>query len=303
VNPKIRARLAIGLAVAICAASIGGVFWYRSRALAPRALWHRLPVRDAAIVYIDFAALRRSGLMRIFDGAKAPEDPEYVRFVSKTAFDYKSDLDGVMAAFGPTGTFILAKGRFDWKSLESYAESQQGACYNSLCRLSGSAPERRISFLPIQSGLMALAVSTDETAAVRLATPASAPDPEIPDAPLWAILPPRVLQSAAGLPDGTRPFARAVSQADSVTLAFAPEGSRFALKLSVICGSDQDANDAAAQMTRMTALLRKLITLEKQTPSPGDLSGVLVSGTFRNAGNRVYGYWPIERVFVENLLK
>jgi hypothetical protein len=303
VNPKVRLWLAIGLAAAVCAASVGGLFWYRSRALTPAALYKRLPARDALVFYVDFEALRRSGLMRVFESAKAPEDPEYLRFVSSTAFDYKRDLDGVMAAFGPTGRFILAKGRFDWKSLRSYAKSQQGTCDNSLCRLTGSAPDRRISFLPIQSGLMALAVSTDDTAAMRLTSPATAAELQIPDAPLWASLPPSWLQSAGDLPDGTRPFARAVGQAESVVLAFAPEGNRFSLKLTVVCRGDQDAYDAAAQLTRMTGLLRKLIALEKQTPNPGDLSGVLVSGTFRGAGNRVFGYWPIERAFVENLLR
>ena len=91
--------------------------------------------------------------------------------------------------------------------------------------------------------------------------------------------------------------------AESITVAFTPEGNRFALKLTVVCDSQQDAYDAWKQLTNMTALLRKLIALEKQTPNPGDLSGLLVSGTFRNAGNRVFGYWPIERVFVENLLR
>ena len=302
-NPKVRLWLAIGLTSAVCAASLGGLFWYRSRARTPAAMYRRLPVRDALVFYIDFEALRRGGLMQVFDSAKGPEDPEYLRFVSGTAFDYKRDLDGAMAAFGPTGRFILAKGRFDWKSLRSYAASQQGKCDNSLCRLSGSTPDRRISFLPIQSGLMALAVSADDSAAMRLTSPAAGPDMQIPGAPVWASLPPSWLRSAGNLPDGTRPFARAVEQAESVILAFAPEGNRFALKLTVVCGGEQDAYDAASQLTRMTALLRKLIALEKQTPNPGDLSGVLVSGTFRNAGNRVFGYWPIERVFVENLLR
>ncbi len=302
-KPKVRVWLAIGLGAAICAASVGGLAWYRSRALTPAALYKRLPARDAVVFYFDFEALRRSGLMRVFDSAKAPEDPEYLRFVSSTSFDYKRDLDSAMAAFGPTGRFILAKGRFDWKSLRSYAESQQGKCDNSLCRLIGSAPDRRISFLPIQSGLLALAVSTDDMAAMRLASPAAGPGLPIPDAPVWASLPPSWLKSAEDLPDGTRPFARAVGQAESVILAFAPEGNRFALKLTVVCRGDQDAYDAASQLTRMTGLLRKLIALEKQTPNPGDLSGVLVSGTFRSTGNRVFGYWPIERVFVENLLR
>ena len=302
-NPKVRAWLLIALGAVVCAASIGGVFWYRSRALSPKALWKRLPGGDALVFYVDFDALRHAGLLQLFDSAKAPEDPEYLGFVRKTGFDYKHDLDAVMGAFGPTGRFILAKGTFDWKSLRTYAESQQGQCYNSLCRMAGSAPDRRISFFPVQSGLMALAVSTDAMAAMRLASSTSGPDPQIPDAPVWASLPPSLLKSAENLPDGTRPFARAVGQAESVTLAFVPEGSRFALKLDVVCHSDQDAYDAASQMTRITELLRKMIALEKQTPNPGDLSGVLVSGTFRNSGNRAYGHWPIERIFVENLLK
>ncbi|HMD72041.1 MAG TPA: hypothetical protein VKF41_11885 [Bryobacteraceae bacterium] len=302
-NPKVRLWLAAGLAAAVCAASLGGLFWRRTRALQPAAMYRRLPTRDALVFFIDFEALRRGGLMRLFDSAKPPEDPEYLRFVSSTAFDYKRDLDSVMAAFGPSGRFILAKGRFDWKSLRSYAESQQGKCDGSLCRLVGSAPERRISFLPIQSGLMALAVSTDDMAAMRLTSPAGEPGLQIPDAPVWASLPPSWLKSAPNLPDGTRPFARAVEQAESVVLTFAPEGNRFALKLTVVCGGGQDAYDAASQLTRMTGLLRKLIALEKATPNPGDLSGVLVAGTFRSSGNRVFGYWPIERVLVENLLR
>jgi hypothetical protein len=266
-------------------------------------MYQRLPVRDALVFYVDFEALRRGGLMRLFDSAKGPEDPEYLRFVSGTSFDYKRDLDGVMAAFGPTGHFILAKGRFNWNSLRSYAASQQGKCEDALCRLNGSAPDRRISFLPIQSGLMALAVSTDDSAAMRLTSPAAESGFQIPDAPVWASLPPSWLKSAGNLPDGTRPFARAVEQAESITVAFAPEGDRFALKLTVVCNGQQEAYDASAQLTKMTALLRKLIALEKQTPNPGDLSGLLVSGTFRSAGDRVFGYWPIERVFVENLLR
>jgi hypothetical protein len=37
-------------------------------------------------------------------------------------------------------------------------------------------------------------------------------------------------------------------------------------------------------------------------PNPADLTGVLTAGSFRSDGNRVFGYWPIARTFVENLL-
>ena len=300
---KLRATLLLAAIVLICAAAIGGVFWYRSREVSPRELWKRLPAGDALVFYVDFEALRRGGVMQLFESAKAPEDPEYLRFVEKTGFNYKKDLDAILGAYSPTGWFILAKGRFDWKSLRSYTESQQGACYNSLCRMAGSAPDRRISFLPIQSGLMALAVSQDDTAALRLAKSGGGPDPQLPDAPVWVTLPPALLRGVQNLPDGTRPFARAVGQAESITLSFAPEEKRYALKLTVNCRNDQDAYDAASQLTRVTDLLRKMIVEEHAKANPADLSGVLVSGRFWNTGNRAYGAWPIERSFVENMLK
>jgi hypothetical protein len=45
-----------------------------------------------------------------------------------------------------------------------------------------------------------------------------------------------------------------------------------------------------------------MIERERQTPNPADLSGVLTSGTFKAVGKKVFGYWPIERVFVTKML-
>ena len=41
-------------------------------------------------------------------------------------------------------------------------DGEDGHCYNSLCRLNGSTPERKISFFPVQQNLMAMAVSPDD---------------------------------------------------------------------------------------------------------------------------------------------
>jgi hypothetical protein len=49
-------------------------------------------------------------------------------------------------------------------------------------------------------------------------------------------------------------------------------------------------------------MLREMIAREHQTPNPGDLSGVLTSGTFNHLGTRVLGSWPLEKGFVEGLL-
>jgi hypothetical protein len=302
VSSKFRAWVLVALVAVICGVALWGVAWYRSRQLTPGALLKRIPSSDAVVIYLDFAALRRSGVLGMLDSSKVTEEPEYQDFVRKIDFNYKQDLDTVMLAFAPTGKYLLARGQFDWKSLRSYVEAENGQCYNSLCRMQGSTPDRRISFFPLQSNLMALAVSQDESAALRLQSSAGGATAAVPNAPVWVAFPGAALKSAEGLPDGTRPFARAVERADSVVLSFAPENQRLAAKLTVACRSPQDASDLAGQLSATTVLLRQMIAREHQTPNPADLSGVLTSGSFRNEGSRVFGYWPLERVFLENML-
>lgn len=299
---KPRAWLAVPAAVLVCLMATGGWLWLRSRALKPAALLARLPRHDALIVCIDFDALRRAGILQLLDGAKVPEDPEYRNFVEQTRFDYRRDMDTAVAAFAPNGKYLLLKGRFDWKSLDAYVRGQNGACDGSLCRMTGSAPDRRISFFPLRSNLMALAVSQDDSAALRLGQPAPAGAAEIPAAPLWITVPASTLKSAAALSGGARPFAQAVEQAESATLAFAPDGARIAATLDVRCLKPEDAAAIAAQLTAATALLRDAIARENHQPSPADLSGVLAAGVFHAEGPRVLGRWPIERLFLQTLL-
>jgi hypothetical protein len=302
VSSKFRAWLLVALVAAICGVALWGVSWYRSRQLTPTALLKRIPSSDAVVIYLDFAALRRSGILGILDSSKVTEEPEYQDFVRKIDFNYKQDLDTVMLAFTPTGKYLLARGQFDWKSLRSYVESESGQCYNSLCRMQGSTPDRRISFFPLQSNLMALAVSQDESAALRLQSSAAGSNAAVPNAPVWIAFPGASLKSAESLPDGTRPFARAIERADSVVLSFVPEDKRLAAKLTVNCRGNQEASDLASQLSATTNLLRQMIAREHQTPNPADLSGVLTSGSFRSEGPRVFGYWPLERSFLENML-
>jgi hypothetical protein len=292
----------IVLIALLCGLSVWGVIWYRSLAMTPTAMLRRMPWADAMVVYVDFQQLRRAGILQLLDGTKGGEDPEYQAFVQKTRLDYKRDLDTAMVAFAPSGKLLLVRGRFDWKSLRSYVESQQGSCDSSLCRVTGSSPERRISFFPMRQNLMALAVSVDDSAALRLNTVSPPPDLEIPDAPVWLSASGSVLQSVTNLPTGTRTFARSMERAQSITIAFVPEGGRLAARLSLRCRTAQDASEITSELSETTRLLKSLIAREHQTPSPADLSGVLTSGTFRAEGAKVSGYWPIERVFVERLL-
>jgi hypothetical protein len=301
VASKSRVWLILALA-AVCAAAIPVVLWVRASAVAPPALLARLPTANALVLWVDFEQLRRAGILQLLDGPKAGEDPDYRSFVRQTNFDYKRDLDRAGAAFAPTGKFLLLAGRFDWKSLRAYAGSQGGRCEGDLCRMQGSTPDRRISFFALRSNLMALAVSQDDSAALRLHAASDASPQQAPNAPIWLSIPTGMLRSGENLPDGARMFARSVGQAETVTLAFAPEGQRLAARLNVLCRSELDAADVTLQLQRVTNLLREMIARENQKPNPADLSGVLTAGSFRPDGRRVYGYWPIERVFVKNVL-
>jgi hypothetical protein len=207
-----------------------------------------------------------------------------------------------MVAFAPKGKFMLLRGRFDWKSLKNYVLANDGRCNNSFCKLAGSSPEKRISFFPMQSNLMAMAVSDDDVAALRMNTVDAREDAEIPNAPLWLSIPPSVVKSGQNLPAGTQMFARSLERAQAVTLALVPEEDHFAAKLNVRCASDAAAVALAADLNKTTGLLRDLIEREHQKANPADLSGFLTSGAFRSEGSRVAGYWKITRALIENLL-
>jgi hypothetical protein len=276
--------------------------WLRSRAVRPAALVARLPRRDALIAYIDFDALRRAGILQLIDGSAAGQDPDYRSFVERARFDYARDLDVAEAAFAPGGKFLLLKGRFDWRSLDAYVRSQNGACDDALCRMTGSAPERLISFFPLRSNLMALAVSQDDSAALRLSTPAPSNGIEVPAEPVWVSIPGSTLKSAGAMPEGARPFAEAMGQADAIMLAFAPDGGNIAATLYIRCKKPADAVEIASRLTAATGVLRDALAKAHQQPDPAGLSGVLSAGVFRTDGVNVLGRWPIETAFLRAAL-
>ncbi len=301
-NPNTRAWFLLFAVAAVCGGVIGGVLWYHDRDLSNSTLLRRLPVADSLVVGIDFAALRNSGILQALEDSKVAEEPEYQAFVHQTDFDWRQDLDGAILAFTPTAKYLLVRGRFDWKSLQSYVSHQGGDCYNAFCSMKGSAEDRQISFFPLQRNLMGMAISPDSTAALRLQNVAIGKGPEAPNAPLWLSVPVGILKSGTDLPEGTRMFASGLGQAQNLTLTLAPDGNRFAARMTVTCRKETDAADVALELTRVTRLLRDMITRENQKPNPSDLSGVLTSGSFRPEGKRVDGYWPLERSFIQNML-
>lgn len=303
-NYKKRAALLIITIASLCGLAVWGVARFRYHSLRTTADWlQRLPSQDSVVFYIDFAALRKGGVLQMLAGSKVAEEPEYKVFVMKTEFDYTRDLDAVLACFTPRAKYLVVKGRFDWSSLESYAREQGGDCRDAVCRMSGSTPERKISFFPLRPDLMGLAVGPNDSAALDLqSTAARRRGLELPDAPLWISIPPALMKTGSDMPPGTRMFAHTMEDADDVSIAMAPAGNRFEARLTVQCRSERQAAALAAQLQGITAMLHEMIAREHQTPNPRDLSGVLTSGTFNHLGTRVLGSWPLEKGFVEGLL-
>ncbi len=285
----------------VCGGVLAAIAALRFQRNSTPNLLARLPVDDAVVVYIDFEALRRAHVLDILAGSNVVQEPEYRAFVDQTGFDYLRDLDTAFVSFHPDGTYFLLRGRFDWRNLTEYTVGQGGACHNTLCKVQGSTPERKISYFPLQPNVMALAVSKSDSAVLVLQGRGQALKFELPNEPVWSLVPVSALKNASDLPAGPRMFARALTGADRILLTLGPEGGRMELRLDVTCRSADDAKSLAAQLTDATARLRELIARQKQAPNPRDLSGILTAGAFDQKDVHVLGRWPIERAFLEAL--
>ncbi len=260
-------------------------------------LLRRLPTQDATVLGLDVRALRNSGLLKLLAAAKAVEEPEYQAFVGNSGFDYQRDLDSALVAFAPSGTFFVVRGRFDWKKLEGYAQTNGGSCYDRLCRMPGSTPERRISFLPLNTDLMALAVSSDDLAASRLTKPGPQRELDIPSQPVWLSIPGSSLQSPGAVPGAAKVFARALIGVDRVTLTIGPHDENYEARLEAVCRTAEDAKSTSAQLTNLTGMLSGLT----KSKAPDDLPALLAAGSFSHLDRKVFGYWPIRKTLIASL--
>jgi hypothetical protein len=289
------------MVVALCVAAVAVARWWRvSIPYDGARLISALPQERATVVYLDTAQLRSSGLLALLAGSKASEEPDYRKFVDETGFDYRTDLDAVAAAFVNTGFYATLRGRFHWKQLTAYAESQGGECHYSVCSMLGSTTERNISFYPLKSDVLALAVSTDPRAVTSIGSGGRAQMPVLRD-PVWISVPAAAFNRPDAFPAGTRAFLSPLAHAEKVIFAAGPQGDRLQLRLEVACATPQAAAELVKQFSGVTSLLKSMIERERMTPNRRDLSGVLVAGTFEQRQSTVIGTWPIERDFVEAL--
>lgn len=291
----------------LSAAGIGLLFfawnsWRNSRTLSDAEMLSRLPSADAVVLAIDFAQLRQSSIFHQFADSKVAEEPDYQTFVRNSGFDYKKDLDQTLVSFSPSGNFFVVRGRFDWNKLENYAKQNGGSCYNQLCHMPGSTPERKISFLPLSRDIMGLAVSTDELAAAQLLHEGPHRAISVPVQPVWMSVPNAALtRGAKGLPAGPRLVASALNNADEVLVTLGMQGLNFAARLEAQCKSQQDAVNLANQLKALTSLMKGVLDHQKHKPDPNDFTTILTAGAFRQSNKTVYGEWTVQKSFLEHL--
>jgi len=302
----------VALSLAACAIAIGGaaVYWFLARgAGSSSSLVAYLPTANASVIYIDVDAMRRSGILDLLAGSKAAEEPDYEQFVKETKFDYRQDLDTVAAAIKDGRVYFALRGRFHWSDLRNYAARQNGSCHNDFCVLTGSQPNRRISFYPLARytmtrDVMALAVGPDDFAAYQVARDSGHLALETPNEPMWALIPAASLESMDTLPAAARAYMPALRGAEQIVFSVSATNSaagnrQMQLALHVTCKDAAAARALLAQFEATTKALRELIAHQKEKPDPSDFSELLVAGTFRREERQVYGAWPIPKSLVD----
>jgi hypothetical protein len=286
------------VAVAILLAGTVLILKWRSSAtfFDPPVLLSHFPVEDAAVFSADVAKLRAAGLLP--PASQTPE-PEYKQFVDDTGFDYKRDLDLVAASFSNSGTYFIARGRFDFQKLEAYAKRQGGNCYQRLCRMQGSRPDRRISFLPLRGDTLALAVSTDDLAAAKLESTGPKVTAKLPTDPVWLSVPGTFLRSRDLLPLSVRVTLSGITTAERVVFTLNQSGQGIELRMSATCQSPDEARVLSSQLRSSTSQLKE--ALAKSTTPPEELVRAVANGSFDQKEKLVAGRWPLPQSLLKSL--
>ena len=289
-----RSRRIAGTAVLglFCVAAAWAVWqWRESVAFFETAsLLGRFPVEDATVARIDFALLRGAGVL---GESKAPLEPEYREFLDGTGFNYRKDLDLLVASVSTSGTFFIAKGRFDWDKLQSYAVRHGGSCFEHLCRAQGSRPERKISFLQLRRDAIALAVSSDDLAATRLSQSGPRVTASVPESPAWLSLPGTWLRRGGVVPPGLKLSLSGLVNADRLVVrVLSAGGSGMQVQLDATCRNDQDASVLASQLR---------VAASSLASSDEELAKTLATGKFESSGVTVKGLWPLGPDVIQKL--
>jgi len=296
------------LAAALAVVTVGVISVLEWRNLSQRYdaghMLERLPLEGSVKVWVDFDQLRASGLLDLLAGSSAAEDPDYKSFTQQIGFDYRTDLQGVAAAFRKDNTYFSVHGKFDFKKLDDYAAKQQGHCVDAVCSMPASQPGRFVSFYPLAGEALALAVS-GEPEGVRMIAPSARAAEANPRAPVWISAPGSSFSGLAHLPAGAQAFLSPLADTVESSFSIGPTGDGgkdLRIQLDSTCPSADVAVKLAAQLSSTTDLLRKMLQRDHLTPGKSDLTSLFSSGRFEVHDARVSGTWPLDRKLLENLL-
>ncbi len=277
----------------VCGGILAGVYWMRRGSeMGPATLVALLPERPGTLIYLDFASARQSGLLHLLDGSPSGEDADYRQFVAQTRVNYQRDLDAAAILFTGGEEFFLLRGRFDWKSLETYAAQHGGACEGGVCRMSGSRPERKISFSRLRDEVMSMAVSPDADA-VRQIHAHSARGDETTSGAVWVKTSAKALEASGLFPEPAKLLLASVDAARPIIFTLSVQGGRLVARAQLDCPDPSAATQLEAQLEGGTAALRAAVQREHPPADSVSLAGVLAGGVFHCERSRVIGEWPL----------
>jgi hypothetical protein len=289
------------LLAALCAGIVAGVMWWRTRPqLGVADQLRYLPPGEGPVLFVDLAVLRRAGVLAVLAGNKAAEEDDYRKFVQATGFDYREDLDTVLAGWRDDQLFILATGRFDWNRLSGYARDGHGRCNRAVCTVFATDPSKYISFTQLRTGVLGIAVSTDDMAAAGLGRSARAPSFTAPTDPVWAVVPGGLLVPRAGLPPALGAFLAALRGVNRATISLGGTVAQLELRLRGETANPKEAEEVTLRLRDNTELLKKMTAARPATQAEG-ITDVLAAGVFLTDENRVLARWPISRGLLEAL--
>jgi len=289
---------AAALAVLIAAAIL---VWLYSpwRSLDARSLLAELPAGDGLTVFVDARALRQSGILQRLAGEAGAESEEYRAFVAATGFEYRRDLDAFVLRSEDGRRWIVAEARLDYAKLRRYFLAHGGRCVSELCSMQGSAPERQISWVRLQSGRLGMAVNPDPLAAAAFGEKTQGLSWPAPDAPLWLYLPGRMLEAPDGAPAWLTLAVDGLRGARWLLWSAKPEGGGLRLRLEIQCAGADKAQEMAS---RWGGVLESLREAARQNGDQVSLPAILAEGSVQARGERVEGLWQIEWGRLEKLL-
>lgn len=264
-----------------------------------------LPPGNLTTFYISIAELRQGGLLHLLAGVTPAPEKDYADFIAATGFDYARDMDDLAGGVDDHNeVFFIIRGRFDWQKLQQFAIVHGGTCEADACRAPSTKPQRWVNFIRVQPDTVALAMSSNESAAYLLRPPGRRSQ-ELPlGDPVWVRVSPSLLKDPTGLPKPLQIFAISLQAAESVLLSAgrAEHGDEaFTLQLEAAFPDAPSADTTCKQLQIQTRMLRLELAQENQKPNPADLTGLLTAGSFQVGNARIFGSWPVRKELMRAL--